>query len=95
MKNNLYQCPYCKAVKCDMKESCLGCPQYRNSDEIIFSCVYRKRNILKEFYYSRWGKYLIYLLTYVIFYKTIGFELTVISALSILIAENHYQNDIK
>lgn len=26
--SKLYQCPYCKATKCDLKDPCLGCETF-------------------------------------------------------------------
>jgi len=51
----------------------------------------KKNNKMKEFYNSRVGQYVIYGLTYLVFWKLAGFEFTVIIVLTTILGEIHYQ----
>lgn len=52
------------------------------------------KELLKSFYYSRFGQYTLFTISYVLWYLLLGFEKAVIIALASIIAEISYQ-DIK
>lgn len=52
------------------------------------------KELLKSFYYSRFGQYTLFTISYVLWYILLGFEKAVIIALASIIAEISYQ-DIK